>query len=59
MPDVTIRSSVKVVRVAPGDEFDSVFDLEDDGERHPEPVRINPESKEGREKRLAKRRLVL
>jgi hypothetical protein len=50
------KGSVKIVRVATGDEFDSIFDLEEDGVRHPEPVRINPESKEDREKRLARRK---
>ena len=50
------KGSVKIVRVATGDEFDSIFELEEAGSRHPEPVRLNPESNEDREKRLAKRK---
>jgi hypothetical protein len=49
------KDSVKTIRVPTGEEFDFVFSSADDGE-HPEPVRINPESKEEREKRLATRK---
>ena len=49
------KDSVKTMRVLTGDEFDSTFSFADD-EGHPEPVRINPESKEEREKRLATRK---
>jgi hypothetical protein len=47
--------SVKTIRVLTSDEFDATFSFADDDGR-PRPVRINPESQEEREKRLAKRK---
>lgn len=49
------NNSVRTIKVLTRDELDFVFSSADDGE-NPEPVRINPESKEGREKRLATRK---
>jgi len=39
-----------------GDQQDLLADTQNGGESHPGPVRINPESKEKREKRLAARK---